>query len=198
VTAANAVLTSIDGYTDTSTGSTAVLKGDSALRQLTGQVLDAVAYAIGDDGSAAKAGLQLTRNGTITFDKTVFIAKLQSDPALVQRLVNGAPAVDPDGVPNSKDEKAAVPGVAQRLLDLAKKATDSTGGTLILLAKSQDTKASSLQDQIDDWDTRLALRKETLTKQFTAMETALGTLQNQASWLSSQIAGLPSWSSSKS
>jgi flagellar hook-associated protein 2 len=28
------------------------------------------------------------------------------------------------------------------------------------------------------------------------METALGTLQNQASWLTSQIAGLPSWSSS--
>jgi flagellar hook-associated protein 2 len=28
------------------------------------------------------------------------------------------------------------------------------------------------------------------------METALSTMQNQASWLSSQIAGLPSWSKS--
>jgi flagellar hook-associated protein 2 len=197
VTAANAVLTSIKGYTSTAPGSTAVLKGDSTLRGLTSQVLDAVGYAIGK-GSAATAGLQLTRDGALTFDKTVFVAKLQSDPALVQRLVNGTAASDVDGIAGNTDDVAAVPGVAQRLLALAKKATDTTGGTLTLLAKSQDAAASTLQDQIADWDTRLALRKDNLTKQFTAMETALGTLQNQASWLSSQISSLPSWSASNS
>ena len=40
------------------------------------------------------------------------------------------------------------------------------------------------------------MRKETLTRQFTAMETALGTLQNQSQWLSAQLASLPSWSAS--
>jgi len=195
VTAANAVLSSIKSYTSSAPGSTAVLKGDSTLRSLSSEVLDAVGYAIGN-GSAATAGLQLTRDGTLTFDKTVFTTKLQSDPALVQRLVNGTAASNVDGIVGNTDDVVATPGVAQRLLALAKKATDSTGGTLTLLAKSQDTAASALTDQIADWDIRLALRKDNLTKQFTAMETALGTMQNQASWLSSQIASLPSWSSS--
>ena len=194
VTAANAVLTSIKGYTSTAPGSTAVLKGDSSLRGLTSEVLDAVAYAIGS-GSAGTAGLQLTRDGALTFDKAVFTAKLQSDPALVKRLVDGTPASTVTAADGTTTTTAAVPGVAQRLLALAKKATDTTGGTLTLLAKSQDSAATALQDQIDAWDIRLALRKETLTRQYTAMETALGTLQNQSSWLSSQISSLPSWSS---
>jgi flagellar hook-associated protein 2 len=195
VTAANAVLSAIKSNTDTSTGSKAVLKGDSTLRGLTSQVLDAVGYAIGGK-SAATAGLQLNRDGSLVFDKAVFTAKLQTDPSLVQRLVNGTAASDVDGIAGSADDVAAVPGVAQRLLALSKKATDSTGGTLILLAKSQDMAASALTDQIAAWDIRLALRKDNLTKQFTAMETALGTMQNQASWLSSQLSSLPSPSKS--
>ena len=34
--------------------------------------------------------------------------------------------------------------------------------------------------QTDAWDLRLAKRKETLTRQFTAMETALSSLKNQS------------------
>jgi flagellar hook-associated protein 2 len=40
----------------------------------------------------------------------------------------------------------------------------------------------------------LAKRKETLTRQFTAMETALSSLKNQSSWLAGQISSLPTWS----
>ena len=54
---------------------------------------------------------------------------------------------------------------------------------------------TDLQKQIDAWDLRLTMRRETLTAQFNAMETALGTLNSQASWLSGQIGSLPSWSS---
>jgi flagellar hook-associated protein 2 len=92
----------------------------------------------------------------------------------------------------------AVPGVAQRLATLAQQASNTTTGTLTLLAKSQDEGADDLQTQIDDWDRRLELRKTALTAQFSAMETMLGTLQNQSSWLSSQIGSLPTWSSSDS
>jgi flagellar hook-associated protein 2 len=181
VTAANAVLTSISGYTDTKTGSTAVLKGDSTLRGLANKVLEAVADAIGSQGSAAQAGIQLTRYGSITFDKDAFTKALAADPALTQQLVNGTGA-----------GSSAVPGVAQRLLGVVKEATDSVTGSLVVRAKSQDEAATSLQDRIDDWDRRLELRRSTLSAQFTAMETALSSLQNQASWLSSQLKSLPS------
>ena len=52
--------------------------------------------------------------------------------------------------------------------------------------------AKDITDRIDAWDLRLAKRKETLTRQFTAMETALSSLQNQSTWLAGQISQLPS------
>ena len=84
VTAANNVLSAIGKYTDTSSssGAAAVLKGDTVLQALTGKVLDAVSYAVGSIGpngsdvSAAQAGLQLTKDGQVTFDKAAFVAKL--------------------------------------------------------------------------------------------------------------------------
>ena len=184
VTAANNALSNINTYSDNSVGSKAVLRGDSSLRALAGQIADAVAFAVGDDGSAAVAGLQLTRDGKLTFDSAAFTAQLKADPVKTQRLLNG-----------SGDGDAAIGGVAQRLLAVAKSATDTTTGSLVSLANGKDTQATELQKRIDDWDLRLELRQQTLTRQFTAMESALGTLQNQSSWLSSQLGSLPTWSS---
>ena len=108
----------------------------------------------------------------------------KADPAKAQRLLNG-----------SGEGDTAVGGVAQRLLAVAKSATDTTTGSLVSLANGKDTQATDLQKRIDDWDLRLELRQQTLTRQFTAMESALGTLQNQSSWLSSQLGSLPTWGS---
>ena len=177
VDAANSVLTAISGYTD-SKSTVAVLKGDSTMRGLAGKVLDAVATAIGGTASASQAGIQLTRYGTVSFDKSTFTKALAADPALTQSLVDGS-----TGTP-------AVPGVAQRILDVVKEASDSVTGSLVVRAKTEDDESSDLQTQIDDWDRRLALRRTTLQNQFTAMETALGSLQNQSSWLSSQLSKL--------
>ncbi|WP_170861017.1 flagellar filament capping protein FliD [Trujillonella endophytica] len=185
VTAANNAISNINTYADNSAGSTAVLRGDSSLRALAGQIADAVAYAVGEDGSAAVAGLQLTRDGKITFDATAFGDALKADPAKAQRLLNGSGADD-----------TAVPGVAQRLLAVAKSATDATTGTLVNLASGKDSQATDLQTRIDDWDIRLQMRQATLTSQFTAMESALSKLSSQSTWLTQQLGSLPSWSSS--
>jgi flagellar hook-associated protein 2 len=103
----------------------------------------------------------------------------------VQRLVSGKPATAGE---------AAVEGVAQRVFDLAKTATDTTTGTLVSLAKGRDDLVKDIQKRIDAWDLRLAQRKETLTRQFTAMETALSSMKNQSNWLAGQISSLPSYS----
>jgi flagellar hook-associated protein 2 len=195
VDAANGLLSSISSYTDASSGA-ALLKGDSTLRAFAGQVLDAVSSAIGGT-SAAVAGLELTRTGTLKFDAEKFTTKLNTEPALVKKLFTGAAvAVGPDGLPSTPDDIPAVTGIAAKLQALALNASDDTTGTITVLATSKDTKAKGLEDRIRDWDARLALRKTALTRQFTAMETALGRLQNQSNWLSSQIGSLPSWSAS--
>ncbi len=48
----------------------------------------------------------------------------------------------------------------------------------------------NMNDQISGWDVRLAARKLALTRQFSAMETSLSSLNNQSSWLSGQLASL--------
>ncbi|MBB3083144.1 flagellar filament capping protein FliD [Geodermatophilus sabuli] len=194
VNAANGLLDSISSYTDYESTS-AALKGDATLRQLSGQILDTVARALGSNGSLSVAGVELSKDGQhLDFDKATFVSKLTAEPALVQGLFTGTSRTNgPDGTAGTTDDVTTPTGLAARLAALAKTASDDTTGTLTLLAKGKDSTAEDLQDRIDAWDIRLELRRTTLTRQFTAMEVALSSLQNQSSWLSSQISSLPSW-----
>jgi flagellar hook-associated protein 2 len=146
--------------------------------------------------SAGSNGLQLTRDGTLTFDASAFRTAFAANPALVQRVFSGAYAAGADTTLNTPDDIVTTQGVGARLKTLATMAGDKATGMLTSLASGQDTRAKDLQAQIDNWTNRLALRQKTLTDQFSAMETALGTLKNQSSWLTSQINSLPTWSSS--
>ena len=186
VDAVNSALDGIKTFSNSKGGSAAVLKGDTELRALGNELLEAVAHAIGIDlpsdapdagvvsHSASLVGLELSREGRITFDSKAFAATLAKDPALAEALVSGAG------------------GVAQRLVDVAERASDSATGTLTALATSRDRLARDIETRIAAWDVRLAKRKETLTRQFTAMETALSSLKNQSTWLAGQLNSLPS------
>jgi flagellar hook-associated protein 2 len=132
------------------------------------------------------------KDGTVVFDKVKFLAALKDTPALVQRMVNGTPANDgTDAVHGTPDDQPAVDGIAARLRAVAVSASDAANGTLVALANGQDSLIKDIKDRIADWDLRLAKRKETLTHQFGAMETALSSLKNQSSWLAGQISSLP-------
>ena len=195
--AANTALTTISDLTDSSEGSTAALKGNWTLTNLSSQILSQVSNAVGGS-SPIKAGISLNRDGTIKFDSAVFASALAADPALAQKIVGGSTTAGKDNVNYTPDDIVQVDGLAARMSVLAERASDSTSGMITSLANSQDTRAKDIQAQVDAWDLRLASRKATLTAQFNAMETALGKLQNQSTWLTSQINSLPSWSSSDS
>lgn len=183
VDAVNKALSTIKTYSDNTPGSKAALRGEYAVTSVAGQLLQAVSEAVGTDGSPAQVGFELTRDGTVTFDEEKFAAALRATPDLAQRIVVGS------GVPG---EPGAVPGLAARVRDVSKAASDATTGSLSSLAKGQDNLARDIQDRIADWDLRLAARKVALTRQFTAMETALSGLTNQSNWLAGQLSSLPS------
>ncbi|SNR42451.1 flagellar filament capping protein FliD [Blastococcus mobilis] len=190
VDAVNSALDTIKKQTNNTPGSTAALRGEYAVTQISGQLLEALSKAVGAD-SPARIGFELTRDGKLTFTKDKFTAALKDDPALAQTLMAGTPASNgPDGVVGGGDDVAAVPGIAERLRTAAKTASDATTGTLTSLATGQDSMGREIQDRIAAWDVRLAKRKQMLTRQFTAMETALSSLQNQSSWLAGQLNSL--------
>jgi flagellar hook-associated protein 2 len=195
--AASTALSTIKKHTDSSQGSAAALKGDWTLTNLASQIRTQVSSAVG--GSApSQAGIRLERDGTIKFDATAFSSAMAADPSLAQKILGGSTGAGTDKVNYTPDDTIAVDGIAARLSVLAEQASDSTSGMITSRANSQDTRAKQLQKQIDAWDLRLSQRQATLTAQFNAMETALGSLQNQATWLTSQLNSLPSWSSSSS
>ena len=79
------------------------------------------------------------------------------------------------------DHKAGLP---QRLASLIDDATKSQSGSLQRAKASRTEAVKDLQTQIEAWDLRLEARRAQLTKQFTAMETALAALQSSTSSLS--------------
>lgn len=182
VDAVNKALSTIETYTENTPGSKAALRGEYAVTSIAGQLLQAVSDAVGTDGSPAQVGFQTTRDGRITFDKEKFAAALAATPELAQRLVSGS------GVAG---EPGAVAGLAARVRDVSNAASDTTTGTLSSLATGQDGLGRDLQDRIAAWDLRLAARKLALNRQFTAMETALSSLNNQSNWLAGQLGSLP-------
>jgi flagellar hook-associated protein 2 len=76
------------------------------------------------------------------------------------------------------------PGFASSLANLLDNVTDATDGTIARAQQSRLKDVKGLQDSIDSWDLRLASRRQTLTRQFTAMETAIAALKSQTSALS--------------
>ncbi|HEV8623036.1 MAG TPA: flagellar filament capping protein FliD [Acidimicrobiia bacterium] len=89
-----------------------------------------------------------------------------------------------------------IPGIAARLDAAASDAIDFGTGSITTAISGRQTRISQLDDQISNWDVRLAAREATMRAQFAAMETALGKLRDQSNWLAGQLASLPTSSSS--
>jgi flagellar hook-associated protein 2 len=157
--------TDADGRTVVTGG---LFSGDSAVRDLQQQVSTAASYAV-DGVSPSAVGITVNRDGTFTFDSAAFGAALAKDPEKVQKVVAG---------------------LAQRVSDVATRASDKTDGSLTQKITGQQSLVTDLGKQIESWDRRLTLRRESLQATYSALEVTLSGLNSQSSWLSSQIASL--------
>ncbi len=178
ITSINEALAKIDSLTayNSTTKTSGPLAGDSAVRSLRNSLLTSI-YP-GDGSSLAEVGVQMDRYGKLTFDEKKFTEAYTADPtAVAARFTTGATT-----------------GFAARVQAVAKDASDSIDGTLTTSINGRNTGIKRMQDSIEDWDNRLSLRRETLTRQFSALETALSRMNSQSSWLSSQVSQLSSGS----
>ncbi|HZL02149.1 MAG TPA: flagellar filament capping protein FliD [Cellulomonas sp.] len=150
-----------------------LFSGDSAVRNLSQQLQAAAAYPINGTSPSA-VGITIAKDGTFAFDAAKFKTALAADPAKVQSIMSG---------------------LAARVADVAKLASDPNEGSVSLKITGQQGELKDLGLQIDDWDRRLALRKSGLQATYTALEVSLSALKSQSSWLTSQIASLSTSSS---
>ena len=164
VDAANAVLSEVTKQTkyDQAAKKGQPLSGDFMVRQINQTVMSAISQGQSDIGSLSKLGVQLEKDGTLSFKKEAFEASYAADP--------------------EKFQTAGI-AMADTFEALAKKQTDNITGAIT----GRKSIIDSMNAQIDNWDIRLEQRRTTLTKQYAAMETALSNLKSQSSYLSSQL-----------
>src|SRR5690606_37367037 len=116
--------------------------------------------------------------GKLSFDKNKFVTAFTKDPDAVYELFAY------DGAGSSDD------GAAVRLYNSTFNWTRSNTGFLASKITGYDSEIKDITDQMENMDRRLQMKQKQLQLQFSAMETALGQLRNQQSWLSGQISSL--------
>ncbi|HET9657392.1 MAG TPA: flagellar filament capping protein FliD [Kineosporiaceae bacterium] len=106
------------------------------------------------------------------------------DPASGLSLKVSTTAADIAATTGNVGSVTYTPGLAQRFATLVSDATNSTTGSLVTAQQGQQTEIKDIQDQIDSWNLRLTAYRETLTRQFTTMETTLAQLKSSMSAIS--------------
>jgi flagellar hook-associated protein 2 len=151
------------------------LDGDPLVRGMRNELIGAVSAGV-DKGaglppdSLAPFGVQLDRNGALVFNREKFVAAYQADKVKTQAMVSA--------------------GFAKTFQTIATNATDPTSGRLTQAVQGVQSSVRKMTNEISDWDARLAIKKSTLQRKYSSLETALGKLKDQSSWLAGQLAGL--------
>jgi flagellar hook-associated protein 2 len=205
IDSANTALGEIANQSKGRNGTTAAgaLVGDPAMRKLTQDILSTVSGGAGELGSFKAVGIGLDRAGKLTLDKAAFTAAYAADPVKTQAYFNSYTNVAHESASPTKFDPGwdQSKGLAGKLLTVSLQAsegvklpTDLPGtakeGILQGLIQRRTDSIKALNEQVSAWDVRLDLRKSALQKQFSNLEVAMGKMQQQSSWLASQLAGL--------
>jgi flagellar hook-associated protein 2 len=172
VDAANAALDEIAKQTryDAGSGKSSPLTGDFTARALGDRLLGLVSTPAGG-GSLADYGITLTSDGHLAFATSTFTTSFTTDPTATQAALTGSFVVP--------------------TRDLATSVSAPVTGSLAATIQSANDQIRDLQDGIAAWDTRLANHRTMLQRQFSALEVALGAMQQQSAWLAGRLASLP-------
>ena len=177
----NSMFTNIDTSTagKTSTTAAGVLSGDSTVRTL---------RTSSSGPSSATAPRRWRRTASRPTATASCLRLGRSSP-------RRTPRTRPASRPSSRPGDPETDGWVARVASVAKSASDA-GPPAPSPPRSPATPATSTGStkSIEDWDVRLELRRTSLERQYTALETALSNLQSQGSWLSGQISSLPTYS----
>lgn len=158
--------------TTDSSGNTSVTFGsytaDGTVRQLASDLTDALTLDV-NGVSASSIGIELEKDGTITFDQDAFEAAMSNDPQGTTQLFGALVA---------------------RVNAVATTASDPYDGTLTAEITSDNGSITAMQQKSDDMQTLLDQQQANLQQQFAYMETMMSQIQSQGSYVQSYIDAL--------
>jgi flagellar hook-associated protein 2 len=157
-------------------GDTGSIGRDTMLRAMRAELNGAI-LSTGPSSSAlqnlTEIGVEFQRDGTLTFNEATFDQQAETNLAGVEQLLSGSGTAD---------------GVFDTIKTAISQYTDSSG--LLLSAKTRLTdELTKLDDRISDMQERLAIRRQTLVKEYAAADAAIAALNTQGNTLTSLAAG---------
>lgn len=179
VSAYNSVITKINAqfvFNPTS-GSAGTLAGNSSVRSLQASLLSTMSFQLPGPNTYTtlrSLGIEMQDDGTLKVDESKLAAALKSDSEAVEEYFQGASS---NGFANQFSTK---------LMSL----TDSLDGPLLADAKGIDDSVASITDQIDQFEVRIAMRRQVLTDQYTRVDTMLRQLPLLQQQISAQLGSL--------
>jgi flagellar hook-associated protein 2 len=185
VDAANKMVSDINTtqQKDATTGTYSFLLGDptltgmanSVLNIITGQLAKTGAYeSLQDIGITTGAvGSQPGTTNTLTLDTTKLAAALAANPAQVSALFSGTTAVN------------GFQGVGQQLSTYLNQQTNAVNGPFAQEQSTGDTQIAQYQAQIAQVQDMINQQRQMLVNEFSAMTSALGSLNAQSAALAS-------------
>jgi flagellar hook-associated protein 2 len=183
VEAMNALFTQVTGATkyDVAAKKGAPLSGNAAVRQITNDLYNVVGSVTppGSGQALNRLGIFVQADGKYAFNELKLTASLTANPTATADLVVKLTTALSGYVDDLRNGKVVngqqMPGIITAGKD------------------SAQSEAERLQKRIEEWDRRLALTQSRLTKQYTALDSALGGLKSQGTWLSGAIGSLGKW-----
>ena len=150
---------------DTSQG--AALQGTTSVNDVLTSLMSAVSAGTASGSSLKTYGIDIDKNGVISFDASAFATAYGADPAGTQTAIAGS--------------------FAANLTKAADSAVAPVYGSVTQAMSSITNTEGTLNDQISTWTTRLADIQTRMQQKYTAMETALAKLQSTGTYLTSML-----------
>ena len=171
----NSVIEVINGDTkyDADKKTAGIFQGNNDFRNIASTLQDIVSTTFSKDGvSAYDVGLELQRDGSLSFDEDKFKKASENDSEKVKEYFSSSDYVG--GLFNKFDKT---------LFDISHKSS----GSIKIIKNDLDDGLSRYEEEIQKAKDRLDARYEILTKKFASYDTLLGGLNTQASTIDNLI-----------
>ncbi|MBC7217438.1 MAG: flagellar filament capping protein FliD [Candidatus Caldatribacterium sp.] len=161
------------GY-DAATKTAGALLGETSLLRVTAELEKLLTARVtsSDFQSVMDIGISVDRYGNLVVDEGKLSQALETNLEAVQELFSGSS------------------GIANSLNEYLNFVTDPYEGVMSSTQKLYENVIKDLDERIAIMEERLEAQKERWLKQFTVLESYLGTMQTQSNWLTQQIANL--------
>jgi flagellar hook-associated protein 2 len=170
---------------DTTTQTAGPLAGDSSLRTIQESLLGSLSYSMSNNNGIASLvslGVNMQDDGTLSVDSGKLESALAGNYSAVQNFF----------------QSTSPQGFSATLTSTLNSMLDSTNGAVTVDLKGISDTNTSLQNQIDDMNTRLDTEEQSLMTQFEQVDALLRSYPTTMDQINAVLASLPSTSSSSS